>query len=123
MEEKAQVSKLLSELGLCSRREAASYIEQGLVTVGGEVVNELGTRAFRHQKIELQSGAKAQQASRITVILNKPAGFISHYDDEQEYKPAASLITPENYFSSPLDKGRNPCFNTKGLAASWQTRY
>lgn len=116
MEEKVRVSKLLSELGLCSRREADTYIEQGLVTVDGEVVNELGVRAFRHQKIELQSVAKAQQASRITVILNKPVGFISHYDDEQEYEPAASLITPDNYFASPLDKGKNPRFNTKGLA-------
>ena len=116
MEEKIRVSKLLSELGLCSRREADSYIEQGLVTVDGEVVYELGSRAFRHQKIELQSGAKVQQASRITVILNKPVGFISHFDDEQEYQPAASLITPENYFASPLDKGRNPRFNTRGLA-------
>ena len=116
MEEKVRVSKLLSELGLCSRREADAYIEQGLVTVDGEVVNELGVRAFRHQKIELQSVAKAQQASRVTVILNKPVGFISHFDDEQEYKPAASLITPENYFASPLDKGRSPRFNTRGLA-------
>lgn len=116
MEEKVRVSKLLSELGLCSRREADAYIEQGLVTVDGEVVNELGVRAFRHQKIALQSVAKAQQASRITVILNKPVGFISHYDDEQEYEPAASLITLDNYFASPLDKGKNPRFNTKGLA-------
>ena len=116
MEDKVRVSKLLSELGLCSRREADSYIEQGLVTVDGEVVNELGVRAYRHQKIELQSGAKVQQASRITVILNKPIGYISHYDDEQEYQPAASLITPENYFASPLDKSHNPRFNTKGLA-------
>ena len=116
MEEKVRVSKLLSKLGLCSRREADSYIEQGLATVDGEVVNELGVRAFRHQKIELQYGAKAQQASRVTAILNKPVGYISHYDDEQEYQPAASLITPKNYFASPLDKGRSPRFNTKGLA-------
>jgi 23S rRNA pseudouridine2604 synthase len=115
MEEEVRVSKLLSEVGLCSRREADSYSEQGLVTVDGEVVNKLGVRAYRHQKIELQSGAKAQQASRVTVILNKPVGYISHYDDEQEYQPAASLITPENHFSSPLDKGKNPRFNTKGL--------
>ena len=116
MEEKVRISKLLSELGLCSRREADSYIEQGLVTVDGIVVNELGSRAFRHQKIELQSGAQVQQASRITVILNKPVGYISHFDDEQEYQPAASLITPDNYIASPLDKGRNGRFNTRGLA-------
>ncbi|MEY4399894.1 MAG: hypothetical protein RLZZ539_1223, partial [Pseudomonadota bacterium] len=39
--EKIRVSKLLSERGLCSRREADAYIEQGLVTVDGEVVQEL----------------------------------------------------------------------------------
>ena len=114
--EKIRVSKLLSELGLCSRREADSYIEQGLVTVDGEVVNEVGVRAFRHQKIELRSGAQKQQAARVTVILNKPVGYISHFDDDQEYQPAASLIIPENYCQSPLDKGRSPRFNTRGLA-------
>ncbi|MFZ4055254.1 MAG: S4 domain-containing protein, partial [Polynucleobacter sp.] len=78
--EKVRVSKLLSELGLCSRREADGYIEQGLVTVDGELVSELGTRAFRHQKIELHAAAQRQQEARITVILNKPIGFISHLD-------------------------------------------
>ena len=116
MEEKVRVSKLLSELGLCSRREADSYIEQGLVTVDGEVVNELGVRAFRHQKIELQTGAKAQQASRITVILNKPVGFISHLDEDKEYEPAVSLITPDRFFRTHLDADKNAKFNTRGLA-------
>jgi len=96
--EKVRVSKLLSERGLCSRREADSYIEQGLVTVDGEVVHELGTRAFRHQTIKLRSGAKRQQEQRLTILLNKPVGYISHLDDEEQYKPAASLITPENQF-------------------------
>ena len=114
--EKIRVSKLLSELGLCSRREADAYIEQGLVTVDGEVVNELGVRAFRHQKIELRAGAQKQQAARVTIILNKPVGYISHFDDDQEYQPAASLITPENYCQNHLDKGRSPRFNTRGLA-------
>ena len=66
--EKIRVSKLLSERGLCSRREADAYIEQGLVTVDGEVVQELGTRAFRHQTIELRSGAKRQQEQRLTIL-------------------------------------------------------
>jgi 23S rRNA pseudouridine2604 synthase len=111
-----RVSKLLAERGFCSRREADLYIEQGLVLVDGKVVTELGTRAHPSQTVSLASGAQLQQAQRITVILNKPVGFISHFDDEQEYQPAASLITPDNYFASPLDKGRNPRFNTRGLA-------
>ena len=58
MEEKIRVSKLLSELGLCSRREADSYIEQGLVTVDGEVVNELGSRAFVIRKLNCSPAPK-----------------------------------------------------------------
>lgn len=70
--EKVRISKLMSEQGICSRREADQYIEQGLVLVDGEVVNELGARAFPHQKIELKKAAVAQQARRYTIILNKP---------------------------------------------------
>ena len=112
--EKIRVSKLLSELGLCSRREADSYIEQGLVTVDGEPVQELGTRAYRHQVIELRSGAKRQQEQRLTILLNKPVGYISHLDDEQQYKPAASLITPENQFAAAPEQTQRRLF--RGLA-------
>lgn len=104
--EKIRVSKLLSERGLCSRREADQYIEQGLVTVDGEVIQELGTRAYRHQNIELRSGAVRQQENRLTVLLNKPVGYISHLDDDAQYKPAASLITLENQFSLGNEKLR-----------------
>ncbi len=112
--EKIRVSKLLSELGLCSRREADSYIEQGLVTVDGELVQELGSRAYRHQTIELRSGAKRQQEQRLTILLNKPVGYISHLDDEQQYKPAASLITPENQFAAAPEQTQRRLF--RGLA-------
>ena len=76
-EGKIRVSKLLADQGLCSRREADHYIEQGLVLLDGEVVSQLGTRAYPHQKVELATGAKQQQATRLTFILNKPIGFIS----------------------------------------------
>lgn len=114
--EKVRISKLLSEQGLCSRREADTYIEQGLVTVDGQVVTELGSRAFPNQKIELKKEAKQQQDSRVTILLNKPVGYISHFDEGREYKPAASLITPENCFQTHLDRAKNPRFNTRGLA-------
>ena len=91
----------MSEQGICSRREADSYIEQGLVLVDGEVVSELGARAYPNQKIELKKAAVAQQAKRYTILLNKPVGYISHYDEDRDYKPAASLITPDNQFEHP----------------------
>ena len=114
--EKIRISKLMSEQGICSRREADQYIEQGLVLVDGQVVSELGARAYPNQKIELKKAAIAQQAQRYTIILNKPVGFISHFDEDREYKPAASLITPENQFPHPLTDKLPGKFNTRGLA-------
>lgn len=119
-DEKVRVSKLLAARGLCSRREADLFIEQGLVLVDGKVITELGTRAFAHQKIELAAGAQQHQASRLTVILNKPVGFVSQKDDEGVYQPAVTLITPENLWREPREEGQRAKplgrINTRGLA-------
>ncbi|MDG2252981.1 MAG: pseudouridine synthase [Methylophilaceae bacterium] len=114
-EEQVRISKILSEKGLCSRREADRYIEQGLVLLDGEVVSELGTRAFRSQKVELMKKASSIQASKATVILNKPVGYISHLDDEKEFTPASSLVTPDNFYVNNNTKQKSR-FNTTGLA-------
>ena len=114
-EEQVRISKILSEKGLCSRREADRYIEQGLVLLDGKVVSELGTRALRSQKVELMKKASSIQASKATVILNKPVGYISHLDDEKEFTPASSLVTPDNFYINNNVR-QNSRFNTTGLA-------
>ncbi len=116
MEETVRISKILSELGLCSRREADSYIQKGLVTLDGKVVTELGTRAFRSQQIRLKKQASIQQSSKVTVILNKPVGYISHLDDDKIFKPAATLITLDNFQVSKNHASQNSRFNIDGLA-------
>tara|TARA_B100000780_G_scaffold258825_1_gene209390 strand:- start:90 stop:833 length:744 start_codon:yes stop_codon:yes gene_type:complete len=114
-EEQVRISKILSELGLCSRREADKYIEQGLVLLDDEVISELGTRAYRSQKVELMKKATIIQSSKATVILNKPVGYISHLDDDKEFIPASSLVIPDNFYIN-TDGGQSPRFNTTGLA-------
>ncbi len=83
-ENNVRINKFLSQAGFCSRREADKYIEQGLVLLDGEVISELGTRAYRSQKVELMKKAAVIQSSKATVILNKPVGYISHLDDDKE---------------------------------------
>ena len=117
--EQVRVSKILSELGLCSRREADKYIEQGLVLLDGEVVAQLGTKAYRSQKVELLKKALLSQSLKATVILIKPVGYISHLDDDKEFTPASSLIIPDNYNNSNNQEStskRSPIFNRDGLA-------
>jgi 23S rRNA pseudouridine2604 synthase len=113
--EKIRVSKLMSEQGICSRREADSYIERGWVLVDGVPVTELGTRIFPNQRITLAKDAQSRQAASVTVLLNKPIGFVSG-QAEQGYRPAITLITAQSQFkgdSSPLRF--NPT-HLKGLA-------
>ena len=52
-----RLSKRMTELGLCSRREADEFIEQGLVKVDGVVVDVLGSRVRPEQRIELEARA------------------------------------------------------------------
>lgn len=90
-----RLSKRMSELGLCSRREADEWIVKGWVKVDGQVVNELGSKVLPDQKITIDRKAKDQQSERVTIILNKPLGYVSG-QAEGGHEPARVLITPRN---------------------------
>jgi 23S rRNA pseudouridine2604 synthase len=95
MTELVRLSKRMSELGLCSRREADEWIERGWVRVDGKIVSELGSKVLPHQRITVERQASAQQARRVTVIINKPMGYVSG-QAEDGYTPAVTLVTAEN---------------------------
>ncbi|MFM0141054.1 pseudouridine synthase [Paraburkholderia sp. RL18-085-BIA-A] len=90
-----RLSKLMSELGLCSRREADEWIEKGWVLVDGERIDTLGTKVRPDQRIEIDPAAEAAQASQVTVLVHKPVGLVSG-QAEDGYQPAITLVTPEN---------------------------
>lgn len=85
----------MAEQGLCSRREADEYIELGLVRVDGQVVDTLGTRVRPDAQITLDRAAQGQQAKRVTILLNKPVGYVSG-QPEPGCVPAVTLIKPES---------------------------
>ncbi len=92
----------MSALGLASRREADEWIERGWVKVDGTVAI-LGLKVLPHQKITIDEKATSQQARRVTVILNKPVGYVSG-QAEDGYQPASVLVLPENQWRNPGSK-------------------
>jgi len=103
-----RLSKRMSELGLCSRREADEWIAKGWVKVDGEVVSELGSKVRPDQKIKIDRKAKDQQNERVTIILNKPLGYVSG-QAEDGHEPARVLITPRNrWIDDPSPRRFNP---------------
>ena len=113
--EPVRISKLLAQQGLCSRREADSYIERGWVYVDGERVTELGSKALPTQKITLSQAAKNTQQARVTILLHKPVGYVSG-QAEHNYKPASTLISAESRYSDDHSPQRFSPMQMKGLA-------
>ncbi|NOU35631.1 MAG: rRNA pseudouridine synthase [Kiritimatiellaceae bacterium] len=111
-----RLSKIMAQRGLCSRREADRYIERGLVLVDGVRISELGTKILPDAKIELSQEGLARQQTQVTILLNKPVGYVSG-QPEDGYKPAVDLIrassrwegdkSPRNFNSTQL-KGLEP---------------
>jgi 23S rRNA pseudouridine2604 synthase len=90
-----RLSKRMSELGMSSRREADEWIPKGWVRVDGKVVATLGARVMVGQHITIDAQARHQQAARVTVLINKPVGYVSG-QAEDGYEPAYVLVTPDN---------------------------
>ena len=90
-----RLSKVMSERGLCSRREADLWIERGWVFVNGEQISELGTRINPSAaEITVSKEAVKDQAKAVTILLHKPVGYVSG-QPEPGCVPAVTLITAE----------------------------
>ncbi|OFZ31956.1 MAG: pseudouridylate synthase [Bdellovibrionales bacterium RIFCSPHIGHO2_01_FULL_40_29] len=94
-----RLSKLMSERGICSRREADDYIQRGYVFVNGERITELGTKVTPDVKITLDTPALRQQNNLVTIIMNKPIGYVSG-QPEPGYEPAIRLVKDSTQFSN-----------------------
>jgi 23S rRNA pseudouridine2604 synthase len=92
--EPVRINKWLALEGVCSRREADALIEQGLVELDGKVVTELGERIIPGQTIKLNSKAAQKLDNQLSIVLNKPVGFVSGTPEPGE-TPAIRLITRE----------------------------
>ena len=89
-----RISKLLTERGLASRREADDWIAAGWVRIDGRIA-VLGQRVPPHTAITIDAKARAVQAHSVTILLHKPVGFVSG-QPEDGYEPAVTLITAAN---------------------------
>jgi 23S rRNA pseudouridine2604 synthase len=106
----------MAEIGLCSRREADAWIAEGWVRVNGEVA-VLGQAVTGSDRIELDRAAKQVKNRQVTIMLNKPIGYVSG-QPEDGYKSAEELITAENHWRDDPSPTRFQPAHTRHLAAA-----
>ena len=91
MEERLQ--KLLSAAGVCSRRAAETYINDGRVTVNGRLA-QLGDRADPETDVICLDGKPVGGAEQhIYLMLNKPRGYVTTLSDEKGRKTVVELVS------------------------------
>jgi 23S rRNA pseudouridine2604 synthase len=90
--EPVRINKWLALEGVCSRREADALIEKGLVELDGKPVTELGERIIPGQTIKLNSKAAQKLDNQLSIVLNKPVGYVSGTPEPGEI-PAIRLIS------------------------------
>jgi len=114
-DEGVRLSKRMSELGMCSRREADEWIEKGWVKVDGEVADTLGVRVKPEQKIDIAPQAMAAQQKLVTILLHKPVGHVSG-QPEDGHPPAVALVTPANHWDMDGTMLRFTALHLRALA-------
>ena len=86
-----RLNKYLANAGICSRREADSYIEAGLITVNGEIVTELGVKVVPTDDVRFNS-ERINPERKVYVLLNKPKDCVTTVDDPQERKTVLDCL-------------------------------
>ncbi len=78
--EQIRLNKFMANAGICSRREADEFIQQGLVKVNGNVVTELGTKITHSDVVEYDEKVVALER-KCYILLNKPKDCVTTSDD------------------------------------------
>ena len=86
-----RLNKFLANAGVCSRREADTFIEAGVVTVNGVVVTELGTKVKRTDEVKFHD-QPVKIEKKVYVLLNKPKDYVTTSDDPQNRKTVMDLV-------------------------------
>ena len=114
MTEPVRLSKRMSELGLCSRREADEWIERGWVRVNGQPAR-MGMQVAPDARIDVDPRARGEQKQQVTILLHKPVGFVSG-QAEDGYQPAVTLVQPRSRWKDDRAPVRFAPSQLKGLA-------
>jgi 23S rRNA pseudouridine2604 synthase len=112
--EESRINKRMAELGMCSRREADEWVENGWVKVNGDVAT-MGQMVVPADRIEIDRAAQDLQGQLVTILMHKPMGYVSG-QAEDGHEPAVALLGPQSRWSNDTTKTHFNFGQLKGLA-------
>jgi len=100
-----RLQKVIANRGYCSRRKAEQLIQEGMVSVNGNIITELGVKVSANDTIEVE-GILLEKPELVYYLLNKPRGYISTVEDEYNRKNVIDLIAPTSVNERIFPVGR-----------------
>ena len=86
-----RLNRYIAMSGICSRREADTYIQAGVVSVNGQIVTELGTKVSQNDVIKFND-EPIQNEKKVYILMNKPKGYVTSLDDPHADKTVMELL-------------------------------
>lgn len=86
-----RLNRFISMGGVCSRRDADELIVAGRVKVNGEIVQTVGQKVRRADKVEVD-GVQIFPEKKVYLVLNKPKDYVTTVEDPLERKTVMSLV-------------------------------
>ena len=101
-----RLQKFLARAGVASRRSSEALISQGRVSVNGAVVAEMGTKVDSFADLVEVDGVRVELVcENTTIMLHKPAGFVTTMSDPQG-RPTVAELVPVGEYPSLYPVGR-----------------
>ena len=92
IQEVVRLNKFIANSGVCSRREADTLIQSGVVTVNGEVVTELGVKVNILTDDVRFNGQRLKGEEKVYIVMNKPKGYVTTASDPHAEKTVMELL-------------------------------
>jgi 23S rRNA pseudouridine2605 synthase len=86
-----RLNKFLANAGICSRREADEFIKAGVITVNGEIVNEMGVKVMHSDKVMFHNQL-VRSEKKVYLLLNKPKDTVTTAEDTHERRTVLDLV-------------------------------
>lgn len=108
-----RLNKFIAASGITSRRKADELIKNGDISINGVQITELGTEVLETDIVTYNGKIINEESSKIYIMLNKPAKYLSSVSDDRDRKTVVDLVK-DRYSERLYPVGRLD-YDTEGL--------